>query len=983
MSYDPFDGVLLNDSRPPVSGAVSLMLHLRVARRLAKAQGRTAGPSLDALKARAQACRELLAQGLLPATLRHLQAHGLDLGQPKAAHSLASVLAHMEAYLKEVEAGGYLEPDLALWQAVDLELAGKRGLWIERTEADGPLEAGLRDLVPTRLRALACVPGLGGATFRLAAQKGGEASGLFGSAQPLVAWFLDGLEAYGESLPNDLDLSEPEGWGSAPWSSALESLFEGPLDLKDHADTFQRGLVEGPLDLLRHAIEQVCVWLDAGIPPAEITLIHPEPQTVAAFLAPLLAEEGVALHVRGGLLPLLASESWSPLWTLLMGVQRLDPCAVSAGLRASRRDDLRHWADALTLADQSGTLAFEGSFMHLRDRVKDYAQGLWQELAALRTTTQTAHKWAERLEALATTLRLPMDPDDFYSPLGLLKEAWGNETWTFADMLLALEAFLDAARSSEIPRAVEGLRLVTPSTILDDWSGARATLILDLSEGAWPSRPAENPDLDGDRKAAINRALLAWSQAEPSALFPPALQRFWLPRSEHGDQIPRAFQREAYAFNKVLAMTRERLVVLSPAQDEDGRMTSQGPFWTALEGAAPWRAEAALHSRLRWRWEGHDQSHHQLARATAAQARPASEALLAEAPAFDLAPGLRAAWLKGQDSASPTALEGLAKCPFRSFAERVWGLQTFDARTRMSMAVGILVHHIMEESLMPFVGVEDWPTAFQTALGLGPEAGADDLIPHLQALWQDHQDQWLKELDRHIPQEQWPQAVLRLESLLPNLAAALLRDVQAESPEKGEFALIDPSRLSAPKSKKQAAPPPETWRRTLLALEGTLGPVAMDLGEGRNLLISGNVDRIERWTSDSLSFLRVVDYKTSKETYLKAYAEDDAPFASHLQTPLYMLLAEQVYTGEQATAVLFPMKDEDPKPFSKHLVTLAEAGPDGAWREKLLTNLASFDARLESGDFPPTPGEHCSQCQLAALCGRPVDVTVETDGEGD
>ncbi|MFZ1377044.1 MAG: PD-(D/E)XK nuclease family protein, partial [Geothrix sp.] len=507
------------------------------------------------------------------------------------------------------------------------------------------------------------------------------------------------------------------------------------------------------------------------------------------------------------------------------------------------RDDLRHWADALALADQSGTLAFEGSFMHLRDRVKDYAQGIWQELSVLRTTTQAAHRWAERLESLATTLRLPMDPDDFYSPLGLLKEAWGLEIWTFADMLLALEAFLDAARSSEIPRAVEGLRLVTPGTILDDWNGARATLILDLSEGAWPSRPAENPDLDGDRKAAINRALLAWSQAEPTATFPPALQRFWLPRSEHGDQIPRAFQREAYAFNKVLAMTRERLVVLSPAQDEDGRMKSQGPFWTALEGAAPWRPEVSLHSRLRWRWEGRDQSPHHRARATTAQARPASEVLLAEAPNFDRAPGLRAAWLKGQESASPTALEGLAKCPFRSFAERVWGLQTFDARTQMSMAVGILVHHIMEQALAPFVGMEDWPSAFQTALGLGPEAGADDLIPHLQTLWLDHQDQWLKELDRHIPQEQWPQAVLRLESLMPNLAAALLRDVQAEAPEKGEFALLDPTRLSAPKTKKASAPPPETWRRTLLALEGTLGPVALALAEGRTLLVSGNVDR--------------------------------------------------------------------------------------------------------------------------------------------
>jgi len=983
MSYDPFDGVLLNDPRPPVSGAVSLMLHLRVARRLRKSQGRATGPSLEALKARAQACRELLAQGLHPATLRNLQKHGLEMGDTGSSHSLASLVAHLEAYLKEVEAGGYLEPDLALWQAVDLELAGKRGLWIERTDADGPLEVGLRDLVPSRLRALACVPSLEGATFSLAARKGGEDSGLFGSAQPLVAWFLDGLEAHGHSLPNELSLTEPEGWGSAPWAPALETLFEGPLDLREHVGTFQRDLVEGPLDLLRHSIEQVCTWLDEGIPPSEITLIHPEPQTVAAFLAPLLAEEGVALHVRGGLLPLLASEAWSPLWTLLAGLKRLDPCAVSAGLRASKRDDLRHWADALALADQDGPLAFEGSFMHLSDRAKAYAQDIWQELAALRDLTLTAHRWTDRLESLATTLRLPMDPDDFYSPLGLLKEAWANETWTFPDMLMALEAFLEAARSSEIPRDAEGVRIVTPGTILDDWNGSRATLILDLSEGAWPSRPPENPDLDGDRKAAINQALLAWTQAEPDAVFPPALQRFWLPRSEHGDQIPRAFQREAYAFNKVLAMTRERLVVLSPAQDEDGRMKAQGPFWTALEGAETWRPDTVLHSRLRWRWDGHDPEPRHQARAAAAQARPAPEALLAVAPDFDHAPNLRAAWLKGQESASPTALEGLAKCPFRSVAERVWGLQTFDARSRMSMAVGILVHHVMEETLKPFVGMEDWPAAFQTALGLGDGAGAEDLLPQLQTLWMDHQSQWLAALDRHIPQEQWPQAVLRLESILPNLAAALIRDVQSETPEKGEYALLDPTRLSIPKGKKNATPQPEHWCRTLLALEGTLGPVNLDLGDGRKLAVSGNVDRIERWASDDLSFLRVVDYKTSKESYLKEYAEDEAPFSSHLQTPLYMLLAEQVYPDVRATAVLFPLRDEAPKPFTKHLISLADAGPDQAWRGKLLANLARFDTRLETGDFPPTPGEHCSQCQLSALCGRPVDVTVETDGEGD
>ena len=38
MSFDPFDGVLLNDPRPPVSGALGMLLHLRVARRQANSQ---------------------------------------------------------------------------------------------------------------------------------------------------------------------------------------------------------------------------------------------------------------------------------------------------------------------------------------------------------------------------------------------------------------------------------------------------------------------------------------------------------------------------------------------------------------------------------------------------------------------------------------------------------------------------------------------------------------------------------------------------------------------------------------------------------------------------------------------------------------------------------------------------------------------------------------------------------------------------------
>jgi hypothetical protein len=984
MSYDPFDGVLLNDARPPVPGALARMLHLRVARRLAKANGWPA-PSLDALTARAQACQELLAQGLFPATLRGLRSNGLDLGSPKGPHSLASLLAHLEAYLAEVDRAGYLEPDAALWQAVDLELRGWRGLWIERTAADGPIAAGLRDLLPARLRALACVPALAGATFSLATRKGGGHSGLFGSALPLTEWFLDGLEQHGQSLPNELELVEPEGWGAAPWSAALEGLFEGPLALDAFQDAFQRGLVEGPVELLRQATEQICAWLAAGIPAQDITLIHPEPHKVGAFLAPLLAAEGVALHVRGGLLPLLASEAWSPLWTLLAGVQRLDPCAVSAGLRASRREDLRRWADLLAVADQDGPLSFASSFMHLHEWAKAGAQEAWRELTILRDLTLSARDWAARLEALAGHLRLPMDPDDFFAPLGLMKEAWGSDIWTFPEMLTALEAFLGEARSSRVPRAAEGLRLVAPDTLQDDWSGSRATLILDLSEGAWPGRAADNADLDWNRKAAINHALLVASAADPEAAFPPALQRFWLPRSEHGDQIPRTFQREAYLFNKVLAMTRERLLVLSPAQDAEGRLKAQGPFWNALEGAGPWTPSATTaHSRLRWLWEGRAPNAQADARAMAAMARLEQEALLTQAPLADRVIDVRNAWLKGRPGASPTALEGLAKCPFRSVAERVWGLATFDAASRFSMAVGTLVHHVMEHALNPFVDIRDWPAAFIAAHGLVPASGAEALLPALRSLWEANKEDWLAGL-QDIPQEQWPQLVLDLETLLPNLAAALLLDATAPGPTSWEIAFLYPDRLPPSGAKgPKLTPLQDGWTRTLVALEGELGPVDLDLGQGRSVAVAGKLDRIERWEHvEGLSFLRVMDYKTSKKTSLEAYAEEGAPFASHLQTPLYMLIAEAALPGNLTTAALLPLREEEPEPFTRHLGTLAAvAGGPGAWRQHLLHNLALFDARLEAGDFPPTPGEHCRRCQLSALCGRPVDVTVEAD-EGD
>ncbi|MBI4911202.1 MAG: PD-(D/E)XK nuclease family protein [Acidobacteria bacterium] len=975
MSYDPFDGVLLDDHRPPVSGAQGMLLHLRVARRQAKARG-WPRPSLDSVRARAQACRHLLAHGLLPGTLRGLP--GLDLGSPRAPHSLRNLADHLEAYLQEVTGAGCLEPDEALWRAVDLELAGRRGLWIERGPEDDPIRGGLRDLEPVRLRALACVPGLGGATFTLATRKGGATSGLFGGPLPLVGWFLDGLEQHGGDLPNELLLEEPPDWGENPWGAALEQLFEGPLP---PSPGLRRGLVEGPVDLLRAALEQVCAWMDAGIAPQEITVVHPEPARAGAFLAPLLAAEGGSLHVRGALVPLAASEAWSPVWSLLSGLQRWDPCLVSGGLRASRREDLRAWADLLSLADQSGPKAFEASFMHLGERARASAEALWKDLLHLRGATLPAREWVERLGTLAGLLRPPREADDLYGPLGLLKEVWAGERWAFPDMVEALEAFLEVARSGAPDRAPEGLRLVAPGTLLDEWKGARATLLLDLSEGAWPARPEENPDLDWNRQAAINRALLERTRQEGPTSFPAALQRFWLPRAEHGDQVPRAFQREAYAFSKALALTREHLVALSPAQDAEGRTRAQGPFWHALEGVQEvGPSDPNTHSRLRWLWEGGEAEPLAEARAVAAQARPEPEALRAEAPAEDRVGGIREAWLKGRPAASPTALEGLARCPFRSLAERVWRLQVFDAPSRLRMAEGTLAHKLLEAALLPFVGVRDWPGALLASGGPTPEA-------RLRGAWETHGAEWLADPRLEVPREQWPQLRLEVEGLLPKLAAALHEDAAAEAPTEEELALLFPETRTAPSSPRKKGAPPDPlkqgWTRTLLGLEQALGPVDLVLPGGRSLAVAGTVDRLERWEHpEGPMFHRITDYKTSTKRRLQAYAEAGAPFASHLQTPLYMLLAEDAHPGIPAAAALVPLREDEPKPVTRPLKTLAEAGGNGGWRTLLLENLERLDARLEAGDFPPTPGEHCQQCELGALCGRPVDVSVASE-DGD
>lgn len=960
MSHSPFDGVLLEDGREPIPGAVALQLHLRVDRALARRDDRPP-LALPALQDRAAACRELLAHGLFPDVLRTLGRHGLDLGDPHHPRSLAALARHLEAYLAEAEAEGYLEPDRALWQAVEAQREGRRGLWVERGAADGPLRVGLGELKPARLRALATLPELGPVVFRLAAARDGGASGLFGSGQPLVDWLMQGLEDHGHHLPADLRLEAPEGWGQVPWAAALGRLFEGPLPLDEPAQSaMRRGRVEGPADLLRHGVEQLCAWVAGGLDPRALTVVHPHPERIAPLLEPLLAAEGLALHVRGGLRPLKASAAWAPLWALLEGLGALDPCAVAAGLRASRHPAFSAWAEHLALADTTGEAAFPLAWTPLRPAHRERAARLWDDLDGLRRGRLPARAWAERLGRLAYALDLPGAGADLFEPLSLLASAWGDEVWDFPALLEALQAFLEAAKDPAIPRRPEGVRLLAPTALLEGWTGCEAALVLDLSEGAWPAAPGANADLDAERQWALNAALVAATRAgDGDPLFPPALQRFWLPRCEAGELVPRAFQREAYAFNTLLALTRRELVALTPGQDAEGRACAQGPFWTALEGAGTWAPDPArAASALRLHWDAGCPVALDRARAAANLAREPEAAAQAEAPEADHAPGLRALWLKGAEAASPTALEGLARCPFRSRAERVWGLQVQDPGSRVVMARGTLVHALLEALLRPFVGRPDWPAAARQAWALEPRSGVHDLEALVATAWAQGREGWLAEC-RELPEEHHAGVSRQVEESLPRLAAFLEADLAATAPPPEALTLLG------------LAPREGPWTRTLLDLEASLGPVDLTLPSGRILAVAGKADRLERYDPpEGSGLVLVVDYKTSTKARLAAYAEGEAAFSTHLQPALYALLARRSL-GMPAAGVLVPLREDSPDLWAKGLKPLAEA-PD--WEAALLAALDRLDARLERGDFPPTPGAACAHCGLSALCGRPVDL---------
>jgi hypothetical protein len=297
--------------------------------------------------------------------------------------------------------------------------------------------------------------------------------------------------------------------------------------------------------------------------------------------------------------------------------------------------------------------------------------------------------------------------------------------------------------------------------------------------------------------------------------------------------------------------------------------------------------------------------------------------------------------------------------------------------SRVNKFVGTITHRLLQAIFQPVLDAPDWPVAFLAHNNLsGNEIAPLETLIH--ACWLENKEKWLAEETR-LSTDQLIQSGQRIELLLPNIAACLKNDLEAACPTVAELALLFPDIVEPTTKAKRALM--DGWRRTVIGLERVLGPVDLPVGDDKTVRVAGVVDRIELWenSANNISFLRVIDYKTTTKARLSAYAADDAPFSSHLQTPLYIWLAMETF-NLPAASVLIPLREASPLPFANHLKRLTESNSSGVqWQFKLARTLARLDTRIERGDFPPTPGDHCQHCKYSALCARPVDIAAFDD----
>src|SRR5258708_2054748 len=140
------------------------------------------------------------------------------------------------------------------------------------------------------------------------------------------------------------------------------------------------------------------------------------------------------------------------------------------------------------------------------------------------------------------------------------------------------------------------------------------------------------------------------------------------------------------------------------------------------------------------------------------------------------------------------------------------------------------------------------------------------------------------------------------------------------------------------------------FRESLAALLPT--PVAVEAhltAEWDGIPIHGYLDRIDRLPSGGLE---VVDYKTSREL-------SRADAASSDQLALYQVLVEKNFPDPVEGLTLYHLRSMTP---------FRTAPRSRADLERLYERVGSAADGIRAESFEPTPGRHCSRCEVQSRC---------------
>jgi len=149
--------------------------------------------------------------------------------------------------------------------------------------------------------------------------------------------------------------------------------------------------------------------------------------------------------------------------------------------------------------------------------------------------------------------------------------------------------------------------------------------------------------------------------------------------------------------------------------------------------------------------------------------------------------------------------------------------------------------------------------------------------------------------------------------------------------------------------------------------EGAAAAVCVVLDDGREVRFKGKADRIDRTAAGQLV---VSDYKTGRQSGLRALTKDPLAGGTLLQLPIYALAAEQSFgAGATVLARYWLLSSERSAP-SYHLLVTDEV------QDRFRHVLGLIARAVDAGAFPGAPGatqgdrqfEACRFCDFDRLC---------------